>query len=92
MTDSMVHDGLWCPFENRHMAGSAEVIAAEYDVSRREQDEFAARSHRLAAVASGEGWFDLEIIPVLTKGRKGEDQHHFGRRRSQAGFDAGIAR
>ena len=72
LTDSMVHDGLWCPFENRHMAGSAEVIAAEYDVSRREQDEFAARSHQLAAVASGEGWFDLEIVPVLTKGRKGK--------------------
>ena len=72
LIDSMVHDGLWCPFENRHMAGSAEAIADEYDVTRREQDEFAARSHQLAAVASGEGWFDLEIVPVLTKGRRGK--------------------
>ena len=71
LTDSMVHDGLWCPFENRHMAGSAEVIAAEYDVSRREQDEFAARSHQLPASHLEKAGLTLKLFPCSPRGGKG---------------------
>ena len=72
LIDSMVHDGLWCPFENRHMGGSAEAISAEYGISREQQDEYAARSHQLASTAASEGWFDAEIVPVEVAGRKGQ--------------------
>ncbi len=74
LVDSMVHDGLWCPFENRHMGGSAEEVAEKYGVSRAEQDEFALRSHRRASAAVAEGWFADEIVPVELQGQKGQ-QH-----------------
>ncbi len=72
LIDSMVHDGLWCPFENRHMGESAEAIAIEYGISRQEQDEYALRSHQLASTAVAEGWFDDETVHVEVTGRKGE--------------------
>ncbi|MDP6667429.1 MAG: thiolase family protein [Dehalococcoidia bacterium] len=71
LIDSMIHDGLWCPFENRHMGGSAEAIAEKYSVSREAQDEFSERSHRLASTASAEGSFTNEITPVEVIGRRG---------------------
>src|SRR5947209_7131248 len=49
--DSLLHDGLWCPFENCAMGDSADYIAAKCDVSRAEQDRFAAQSHKRAAAA-----------------------------------------
>ncbi|MEX0762491.1 MAG: acetyl-CoA C-acyltransferase [Dehalococcoidia bacterium] len=72
LIDSMLHDGLWCPFESRHMGGSAEAISRKYDVTRDEQDEFAARSHNLAAAAMSEGWFREEIASVEVTDRKGQ--------------------
>ena len=72
LIDSMVHDGLWCPFENRHMGGSAEAIGEKYDITREEQDALAARSNNLAATATAEGWFEDEIVPVEVRGRRGE--------------------
>lgn len=72
LIDSMIHDGLWCPFENRHMGGSAEAISEKYDISRDDQDKFAERSHRLASIASDEGLFDAEITPVEVSGRRGK--------------------
>jgi acetyl-CoA C-acetyltransferase len=74
LIDSMIYDGLWCPFENRHMGGSAEAIADKYRVTRPEQDEYALRSHRLASTAVAEGWFTDEIAPVEVKGPKGQTQ------------------
>ncbi len=74
LVDSMIHDGLWCPFENRHMGGSAEAIADRYAVTRDEQDEYALRSHRLASTALAEGWFADEVVPVEVKGPKGPSQ------------------
>ncbi len=71
LVDSMIHDGLWCPFENRHMGGSAEAISEKYGVTREQQDEFSERSHRFAAAASNEGAFVEEIAPVEVKGRRG---------------------
>lgn len=70
--DLMVHDGLWCAFENCHMGLSGEVVADQYHVSRAEQDAWAAESHRRAAAATDAGWFREEIVPITLPQRKGE--------------------
>jgi acetyl-CoA C-acetyltransferase len=62
--DAMIHDGLWCAFENCHMGESAEYIANKCDVSRAEQDRFAAQSQQRAAAAWERHAFDAEIVPV----------------------------
>src|SRR5439155_8284315 len=49
--DAMIHDGLWCPFENWHMGEAAEHIAQKCKVSRADQDRFAAQSQQRAALA-----------------------------------------
>jgi acetyl-CoA C-acetyltransferase len=62
--DALIHDGLWCPFENWHMGEAAEHIAAKCGVSRGEQDRFSVQSHRRAAAAWERGAFAAEIVPV----------------------------
>jgi acetyl-CoA C-acetyltransferase len=62
--DTMVHDGLWCAFEDCHMGVSGEVVAERYGVSRAAQDEFAAASHRTALAATEAGRFRAELLPV----------------------------
>ena len=69
--DTMIHDGLWCAFEQCHMGVSAEVIAEKYGVSRDAQDEFAAQSHKKAACATSTGRFKKEIVPVTRPQKKG---------------------
>ena len=70
LEDAMIHDGLWCPFEERHMGHAAEAIAEKYGIARREMDEYSLRSHRKAVAAASEGRFDREIAPVeLTNGK-----------------------
>jgi len=71
LIDSMIHDGLWCAFENYHMGCTGEVVADEYKISRTEQDEFATSSHRKAAAAIKAGYFKDEIVPVEIKQKKG---------------------
>ncbi|MDA1280291.1 MAG: acetyl-CoA C-acyltransferase [Chloroflexi bacterium] len=71
LIDSMIHDGLWCPFENRHMGGSAEAIGEKYSITREQQDEFSERSHRLASIAVSEGSFKDETTSVEVVGRRG---------------------
>ncbi len=71
MLDSMIHDGLWCSFEQWHMGMAAEAVAEEYNVNRREQDEFAANSHQKATLASKASWLKDEILPVETQPNKG---------------------
>jgi acetyl-CoA C-acetyltransferase len=71
VTDSMVHDGLWCSFEQCHMGEAGEVVADEWKVSRLEQDTFAADSHRKAAAAAAAGRFAAEIVPVPIAQKKG---------------------
>lgn len=73
LKDHMVHDGLWCPFENRHMGGSAEAIARKFGLTREELDRFALRSQQRAGAAVAEGTFDEEIAPVTitASNRKG---------------------
>ncbi|MHB8510133.1 MAG: acetyl-CoA C-acyltransferase, partial [Candidatus Dormibacteria bacterium] len=72
VVDEMIRDGLWCAFNDCHMGVTAENVAREFEVSRADQDEFAARSQRLAAAAMGAGAFKREIAAVTIKGRKGD--------------------
>jgi acetyl-CoA C-acetyltransferase len=71
LTDSMIHDGLWCSFEECHMGVAGEVVATEYNIGRGEQDEFAFQSHRKAAEATAAGRFAAEILPVEVPQKKG---------------------
>jgi acetyl-CoA C-acetyltransferase len=72
IVDSMIHDGLWCAFENYHMGNTGEVVAERYKVTRAEQDEYALNSHRKAAAAIKAGYFKDEIIPVEIPQKKGD--------------------
>ena len=72
IVDSLIHDGLWCSFENCHMGISGEVVADKYNVRRDEQDRYAADSHRKAALATKEGWFKDEILPISIPQHKGD--------------------
>ncbi len=71
LTDALLHDGLWDPFEDWGMGNAAEFIAREYNVTRQAMDEFAYGSHQKALAAIDEGRFKEEIVPVEVKGRKG---------------------
>ncbi len=70
--DLMIHDGLWCAFDGVHMVVHGSNVAAEYAVSREEQDEWALRSHRRAIAAIDSGKLAEEIVPVTVKSRKKE--------------------
>jgi acetyl-CoA C-acetyltransferase len=72
LTDALLHDGLWDPFENWGMGNAAEFIADEYEVTREAMDEFALRSHHKAVAAQEAGKFKAEITPVQIQSRKGE--------------------
>ncbi|MBE1237856.1 acetyl-CoA C-acetyltransferase [Phaeovibrio sulfidiphilus] len=70
--DLMLRDGLWCPFDDRHMAVHGSEAAREFGISREAQDAWALRSHQRAVAAAGKGVFDGEIVPVTVASRKGE--------------------
>jgi acetyl-CoA C-acetyltransferase len=72
LLDSMVTDGLWDAFNDYHMGQTAENIAKRWDISRQEQDAFAANSQQKAAQAQATGRFVEEILPVSIPQRKGE--------------------
>ena len=71
LVDSMVHDGLWCAFEDAHMGNAGEVVAETYHVGRDAQDAYALRSHARAARATLDGAFRDEILPVRIPQRGG---------------------
>jgi acetyl-CoA C-acetyltransferase len=71
IVDAMIHDGLWCAFDQCHMGMSGEHVAEHYKVARSDQDAYAAESHRKAAHATREGWFKDEIVPVEIPQKKG---------------------
>lgn len=70
--DSMIHDGLWCPFENWHMGNAGETVADLYKVTRDQQDQYSVESHKKAAAAQAAGSFDAEILSVQIPQRKGD--------------------
>ncbi len=69
--DSMTTDGLTCALEHCHMGVTAENVAADWGVSREDQDAFALESQRRAAAAWEAGRFADEVVPVTVPGRKG---------------------
>jgi acetyl-CoA C-acetyltransferase len=71
LVDAMHRDGYFCPLADMMMGRTAEVLVEEYGITREEQDRFALDSHRKAVRAQEEGWFEAEIVPVETPGRKG---------------------
>lgn len=72
LTDALLLDGLWDPFEDWGMGDAAEFIAEEYEVSRQAMDELALASHQKAIAAIDAGKFKDEIVPVEVDGRKGK--------------------
>ncbi len=72
LVDTMLRDGLWDAFQGYHMGTTAENVAQKYQLTRQEQDEFAAASQRKAGEAMKAGRFKDEIVPVTVKGRKGD--------------------
>jgi len=71
LVDGLIRDGLWCAFCDVHMGSHAEYTARKANVTRAEQDEFAAQSHAKAVAAMEAGKFTAEIVPVEIPGKKG---------------------
>ena len=69
--DGLVHDGLWCSFDMRHMGGHAEYTAAKAGVTRVEADAFSVASHEKAVATIDDGGFASEIVPVAIETRRG---------------------
>jgi acetyl-CoA C-acetyltransferase len=74
VTDAMIFDGLWDPYNDFHMGCAGELCAREYELSREAQDAFARTSYERALAAQKEGAFEREIVPVTVKTRQGELQ------------------
>ena len=72
LEDSIIYDGLTDAFENYHMGITAENIAEQFSISRKQQDEFAALSQQKASTAIEKGKFSNEIVPITIKTRKEE--------------------
>ncbi len=72
IVDTMINDGLWCAFNDYHMGITAENIVERYELTREEQDAFAAESQRRAQAAIDAGKFKDEIVPVEVPQRRGE--------------------
>jgi acetyl-CoA C-acetyltransferase len=72
LMDTMIHDGLWEVFNDYHMGSTAENIAEKWQITRQDQDNFAANSQQKAEKAINEGKFKAEIVPVTVKSRKGD--------------------
>ena len=72
ITDHMINDALWDVYNNYHMGVTAENIAAKYELSREEQDQFAWTSQQRAIKAIDSGLFKKEIVPYVIKTRRGE--------------------
>ncbi len=70
VVDSMVNDGLWDVYNNYHMGQTGENVADKYKVTREQQDEYAACSHKKAVAAQKAGRFKDEIVPVQLPSRK----------------------
>ncbi len=83
VVDTMIHDGLWCAFNDYHMGVTAENLCDAYEITREEQDTFAARSQQRAEAAIAAGKFNDEIVAVEIPQRKGDavifDQDEFPR-------------
>jgi acetyl-CoA C-acetyltransferase len=73
LLDLLIYDGLQDPYSGRHMGEITEDAVTRAELTRAEQDEFAARSYALAQAAVNGGIFADEIVPIVKKGKKGEE-------------------
>src|SRR5205085_3817663 len=71
LVDGMYRDGFLDPLSGQVMGETAETLARQYDISRREQDEYALRSQLRAEAAASAGYFQNEIVPLTVTDRKG---------------------
>ena len=71
LIDSMIVDGLWDAYNDKHMGNCAEMLAKKNQISRKKQDRFAENSYNKAINAMNSGWFSNEIISVSTPNPKG---------------------
>jgi acetyl-CoA C-acetyltransferase len=71
ITDSMIKDGLWDPYNHFHMGNAAEICSREFSFTREAQDQFAIDSYKKAQKAMADGKFKKEICPVTIESRKG---------------------
>lgn len=69
VTDGIIRDGLWDPYKDFHMGNAAELCAAEYKITREDQDAYAIESYRRAAVAWEKGYYKKEVVPVEVPGK-----------------------
>lgn len=93
MTDTMIKDGLWDGFNDYHMGITAENIAEKYQITRADQDAFAAQSQNRAENAMNDNKFAAEIVPVTIKGRKEDvivDKDEFPRKGVTADMLGGL--
>src|SRR5690349_17911266 len=72
MIDTMIVDGLWDAFNGYHMGNTAENVAKQFQITREQQDQFAAASQQKAEAAQKAGKFKDEIVPIVVKDRKGD--------------------
>ncbi len=72
MIDSMVHDGLWSTFTEKHMGESSDEVNQELEIGREEQDEWSVRSHRRAAHGWDSGALRDEVVEFVLPQRRGE--------------------
>jgi len=70
--DTMIHDGLWDPYDNMHMGNCGDMVAQKYGFTREDQDAFATQSYQRALAAQKDGGFEDEIVPVSVPQRRGE--------------------
>jgi acetyl-CoA C-acetyltransferase len=67
LVDGMVHDGLWCAFDNVHMANQGDDLAAKREISRQEMDDWSVMSQQRWGAAFERGYFDREVTPMPNK-------------------------
>src|SRR3989442_15924893 len=72
IVDSMIYDGLWSTFTDKHMGDTSDEVNTELGITRKEQDEWSARSHLRAAAAWDEGRFADEVVPFEIPQRRGD--------------------
>ena len=72
LVDTMIKDGLWDAFNGYHMGITAENVASKWQITRKDQDDFALSSQTKAEKAQKEGKFKNEIVPVVLKSEKGD--------------------
>lgn len=73
LVDAMYRDGLFCPLGEMIMGETVDLLAEKFNISRREQDEYALESQMKAKKAAGQGKFKDEIVPVAVRGKGGQE-------------------